>query len=150
MSKKSTLLLDVCSHAFWSTPEDIDIGPLNSLPCCIRKAEILMCSPAPNFINAVLWKVHCLSCLHSSHGAICHMEVSICYWTWIKKPLLATALAVPWEIAFSNSNAVFCWLTRAWVASIPPKNWINLQRWAQSMKNQTKRLRTIKRITQRE
>ena len=70
---------------FWSTPEDIYFGPLNSLLCCTKKAEILMWPLAPNFVNAGLWKVHCLSCIHSSHGAICHMEVSICCWTWIKK-----------------------------------------------------------------
>lgn len=132
MSKKSTLLLDVFSCTFWSTPEDIYIGPLSSLPRCTRKAKILMCSLAPNFVNAGLWKVHGVSCIHSSHGAICHMEVSICRWAWIKKPLLATTPAVPWPIAFSNSSAGFCWLTQA-CGFYPTKEWINLPCWAQSM-----------------
>ena len=107
MSKKSSLLLYLSPKTFWRASEDVYIISLNSLSCCAKKTKIQMWLLLPNFVNTGLWKAHWLGYSHNSHGAINNMEVSFDCGTWIRKLLLAIAVAVPWYTAFTNSNSGF-------------------------------------------
>ena len=126
------------------------IASLNSLPCCAKKTETQLWLLLPNFVNTGLWKAHWLGYSHSNHGAIDNMEVSFDCGTWIKKLLLATAVAVPWYTAFTNSNADFFLIDSDPSDFYLTKGSINHQSWAQSVKKQRKRFRTTESPRSRE
>ena len=138
MSKKSNLLLDLSAQTFWRASEDGYIVSLNSLPCCAKKTEIQMWLLLPIFVDTGLWKAQWLGYSNGSHGAINNMEVSFDCGTWIRKLLLATAVAVPWYTASTNSNSGFFLIDSDPSDFYLTKVWINHQCWAHLWRNRGK------------